>query len=254
MGLDKPFFIQYLNWMGNLFKGDMGTSYSTGKAVVSELLEHMPYTIALTCTSILVTLLISIPLGFISAIKENKFIDYLIRITTFIGNSMPNFLIAIILLLIFALKLRVLPVLSESGIQSIILPTLALSIVMISKYIRQIRAAIIEELNKEYVIGFYARGLKKSIIYKNILKNIMITVLTLVGLSIGSLLGGVVIIENIFVWPGLGSLALTAIKAKDYPLIQGYVVWMVLIFAIINFTIDLLYAVIDPRITKDGGQ
>lgn len=254
MGLDRPFLVQYFNWMLDLFKGDMGISYSTGKSVTYELIEHMPYTVALTISSIALTLLVSIPLGILTAIHKNKFIDYFIRVTTFVGNSLPNFFVALILLLIFALKLRILPVLSESGMMSIVLPTLALSISMISKYIRQIRAAVIEELDKGYVTGFYSRGIKKAIIYKNVLKNIMVTVLTLLGLSIGSLLGGAVIIENIFVWPGLGSLALNAIKLKDYPLIQGYVVWMVIIFVVINFIIDLLYAVIDPRITKDRGE
>ena len=199
MGLDKPFLVQYLNWMKNCLKGDFGISYSTGVSVKEELFKHLPYTITLTATAMAITILVSIPIGIIAAINKDKFIDYIIRTISFIGNSIPGFFLALILLLVFSLKLRWFPILSESGIKSIILPSITL-------------------------------------------------IITLVGLSIGSLMGGSAVIEAIFVWPGIGSLALNAIFNRDYPVIQGYVLWMAIIFVLINLITDLLYKFIDPRI------
>ena len=251
MGLDKPFINQYFRWLSSVIRGDLGTSYSTGIDVSEELKEHLPYTIILTISSILLTLIVAIPLGIISAVKKDKFIDYIIRWFTFIGNSIPGFFLAIILLLIFSLKFKLLPILSESGAKSIILPTITLSVSMISKYIRQIRAVVIEELEKDYVKGARSRGVKDSIIlYRNVLKNIMVIIITLTGLSIGSLMGGTAVVESIFVWPGIGSLVLTAISNRDYPIIQGYVLWMAFIFIIINLIADLLYKIFDPRIRE----
>ena len=249
MGLDKPVFQQYLNWMKNCLKGDFGISYSTGLSVKEELLNHLPYTITLTATAMAITILVSIPIGIISAVRKDKFIDYIIRTMSFIGNSVPGFFLALILLLVFSLKLRWFPILSESGFKSIILPSITLSIPMISKYIRQIRVVVIEELEKDYVKGARSRGINElGILYFNVLKNIMITIITLISLSIGSLMGGTAVIESIFVWPGIGSLALNAISNRDYPVIQGYVLWMAIIFVLVNLTTDLLYRVIDPRI------
>ena len=249
MGLDKPVFQQYLNWMKNCLKGDFGTSYSTGLSVKEELLNHLPYTIVLTASAMIITMIISIPLGIISAVRKDKFIDYIIRTMSFIGNSVPGFFLALILLLVFSLKLRWFPILSESGFKSIILPSITLVIPMISKYIRQIRVVVIEELEKDYVKGARSRGINElGILYFNVLKNIMITIITLISLSIGSLMGGTAVIESIFVWPGIGSLALNAISNRDYPVIQGYVLWMAIIFVLVNLTTDLLYRVIDPRI------
>ena len=249
MGLDKPFLVQYFNWLSKIVKGDFGTSYATGRSVLSELLEHLPYTIALATSAMFITLIISIPLGIIWAINKNKYINHIIRTLTFVGNSIPGFLLALMLLLVFSLKLKWLPVLSESGIKSIILPSITLSFAMTSKYIVQIRAVVIEEMEKGYVKGAKSRGIKDEVIlYKNVLKNIMITVVTLTGLSIGSLMGGTAVVESIFVWPGVGKLALTSIANRDYPVIQGYVLWMAAIFIIINLITDLLYKIIDPRV------
>lgn len=252
LGLNKSFIEQYTYWISNMLKGDMGTSYSTQRSVITELKEHMPYTIMLTLSSMIITLLISIPLGILCALKKNNLTDYIIRVCTFIGNSIPGFFVGLILLFIFALKLRILPVLSESGIKSIILPSVTLAISMSSRYIRQIREVVIEELDKDYVKGAYSRGVPQwKIIYRHVLRNILITVITLIGLSVGSLLGGSAIIENIFVWPGLGSLALNAVKARDYPLVQGYVMWTAIIFIIINLIVDFIYGILDPRTIKN---
>lgn len=252
LGLNKSFTEQYTYWVSNMLKGDMGKSYSTQRSVITELKEHMPYTIMLTLSSIIITLLISIPLGILCALKKNTITDYIIRVCTFIGNSIPGFFVGLILLFVFALKLRILPVLSESGMKSIILPSVTLAISMSSRYIRQIREVVMEELDKDYVKGAYSRGVPQwKIIYRHVLRNILITVITLIGLSVGSLLGGSAIVENIFVWPGLGSLALNAVKARDYPLVQGYVMWAAIIFIIINLIVDFIYGILDPRTIKN---
>lgn len=251
MGLDKPFFTQYITWVNNVMHGNLGNSYATGISVVEELKEHLPYTLKLTVSSMILTLVVSIPLGIISAVKKDKFTDSIISLFTFIGNSIPGFFLALILLLVFSLRLKWLPILSESGIKSLILPSITLSVAMISKYIRQIRSVVIDELEKGYVKGARSRGIKEStILYTNVLKNIMITVITLTGLSIGSLLGGTAVVESIFVWPGIGSLVLTAISNRDYPIIQGYVLWLAIIFMIVNLITDLLYRLFDPRVRE----
>ena len=251
MGLNQPFITQYLNWLKNIIHGDFGTSYASGRSVIVEMNEHLPYTIKLAGSAMIITLIVSIPLGILSAVKKDKFIDKFIRLFTFVGNSIPGFLLALILLLVFSLKLKLLPILSESGAKIIILPSVTLAFAMISKYIRQIRTAVIEELDKGYVKGARSRGIKESVIlYKDVLKNIMITVITLTGLSIGSLMGGTAVVESIFVWPGVGSLALSAIANRDYPIIQAYVLWMAVMFIIINLITDLLYKIIDPRVRE----
>lgn len=249
MGLDKPFIIQYFSWLNRVIHGDLGNSYATGVSVIEELKEHLPYTAVLAGTSIILTLIISIPLGIISAIKKDRLIDNIIRFFTFIGNSIPGFFLSLILLLVFSLRLKWLPILSESGIKSLILPSITLSVAMTSKYIRQIRSVVIDELEKDYVKGARSRGINERVIlYNNVLKNIMITVITLTGLSIGSLMGGTAVVESIFVWPGIGSVVLNAITNRDYPIIQGYVLWMAVIFIVVNLIADLLYRLFDPRV------
>ena len=249
MGLNRPFIIQYGTWMRNMLKGDMGTSYMTGRPVITELTVHMPYTIILTLSSIILTLAFSIPLGILAAIKHNRWVDYIIRFFTFIGTSIPSFFLSLLLIFVFALKMKLLPVLGKNDFRSLILPTITLSTSMASKYIRQVRAAILDELEKDYVMGARSRGIKENaILFKNVLKNAMLTIITLIGLSIGSLMGGTAIVESIFVWPGLGKLVVDAIAQRDYPLIQGYVIWMAIIFVIVNLLTDISYRILDPRV------
>lgn len=249
MGLDKPFINQYGVWMYNMLRGDMGISYMTGRPVITELTIHMPYTIILAVSSIVLTLVLSIPLGILAAIKHNRWVDYIIRFFTFIGTSIPSFFLSLLLIFVFALKMKLLPVLGKNDFRSLILPTITLSTSMASKYIRQVRAAILDELEKDYVMGARSRGIKENaILFKNVLKNAMLTIITLIGLSIGSLMGGTAIVESIFVWPGLGKLVVDAIAQRDYPLIQGYVIWMAIIFVIVNLLTDISYRILDPRV------
>ena len=250
LGLDKPFLVQYLAWVGGMMRGDMGVSYISGKDVFQTFISKLPATLLLTALSIAMTVVISIPLGVLTAVRHDKLTDNVLRFFSFVGNSLPNFFVALLLMQIFSIKLRILPVISKGlSIQSAMLPTLTLAIAMSAKYMRQVRAAVLEELNKDYVIGAKARGVRSSIIlWKSVLKSSMLTIITLLALSIGSLLGGTAIIESIFMWDGVGKLAVDAITMRDYPMIQAYVVWMAIIYVLVNLITDLLYHALDPRI------
>ena len=250
LGLDQPFLVQYGSWLKGLLTGDMGISYVSGKDVFGTFVSKLPATLLLTALSIGATVIISIPLGIWAAVKHDKFTDYFLRFFSFIGNSLPNFFVALLLMQLFSIKWKLLPVISGgTTVQSAILPTLTLAIAMSAKYMRQVRAAVLEELNKDYVLGAAARGVRRRVIlWKSVLKSAMLTILTLLALSIGSLLGGTAIIESIFMWDGVGKLAVDAITMRDYPLIQAYVVWMAIIYVMVNLVTDILYHVLDPRI------
>lgn len=250
LGLDKPFLQQYLSWLGGLLHGDMGISYISGRDVFRTFISKLPATLELTGLSVLATIVISIPLGILAAVKRDRITDYLLRFLSFIGNSMPGFFVALLLMQIVAIRLGWLPVISTgTSLKSAAMPVLTLAISMSSKYMRQVRAAVLDELNKEYVDGGRARGVKDStILIKSVLRAATLTIITLLALSIGSLLGGTAIIESIFMWDGVGKLAVDAITMRDYPLIQAYVVWMAIIYVLVNLVTDLLYHALDPRI------
>lgn len=249
LGLDKSIIIQYINWLKNFLKGDMGISYISKVDVFKTFMSKLPNTIYLTISSTILTVVISIPIGILAAINHNHIFDYMIRFFSFIGNSLPNFFVSLLLILFFCVKLKWFSVIGNGGVKSIILPTITLTISMSSKYIRQIRIAVLEELNKDYVIAAKARGIHNSIIlYKSVLKVIMITIVTLLTLSIGSLLGGAAIVESIFMWDGVGKLAIDSITMRDYPMIQLYIVWLSIIYVTINLISDIIYHILDPRV------
>lgn len=250
LGLDKPFLIQYFSWLGGMLTGDMGQSYVSGADVFTTFLSKLPATLLLTGLSIALTVIISIPLGIFSAMKQDKIPDLLLRFCSFIGNALPNFFVAMLLMQLFSIKLKLLPVISDGvNLKSALLPALTLAVSMSAKYMRQVRATVLEEWNKDYVQGAMARGIRKKIIlWKNVMKSSMLTIVTLLALSIGSLLGGTAIIESIFMWDGVGKLAVDAITMRDYPFIQAYVVWMAIIYVLVNLITDLMYHQLDPRI------
>ena len=251
LGLDQPIFIQYVNWLLSILSGNMGTSYLSGKDVSSLFFDKLPQTLYLTFSSILLTLLISLPLGILSAIKQNKIIDYIIRLFSFIGNSLPGFVVALILIYIFSVQLKLIPILIDNNFIGLILPSIALALPMSAKYIRQIRIVVIEQLHQDYVRCAKARCLKLStILIHSILKMITLPLLTLICLSIGSLLGGSAIIETIFRWDGVGKLAIDAINLRDYPIVLAYVFYLSLIYMFINLIADILYHYLDPRIKQ----
>lgn len=254
LGLDKPFVVQYFTWLGNLLRGDMGTSYVSNKPVFSTFVSKLPATLLLTAVSILLTVLISIPLGIWSAVKQNTATDYVIRTASFIGNSLPNFFVSLLLMYLFAIRLGWFPVISGGiSLQSVTLPALTLAIAMSAKYLRQVRATVLDELSKDYVLGARARGVKFSTtLIKSVMKASLVTIITLLTLSIGSLLGGTAIVESIFMWDGVGKLAVDAINMRDYPIIQAYVMWMAIIYVVVNLITDLSYHFLDPRIRLGG--
>lgn len=250
LGLDRPFFVQYFSWLKHVLMGDMGISYVTGKSVFSTFISKLPATLLLTAVTILFTIVISIPLGILTAVRKNQWVDKFVRLLSFIGNSLPNFFVALLLMYFLSIQLKIFPVISSgTSLNAVILPALTLTIAMASKYIRQVRSVVLDELDKAYVIGGKARGIKAHVtLMRSVLKSSMVTIITLLSLSIGSLLGGTAIVESIFMWDGVGKLAVDAIQMRDYPIIQAYVLWMALIYVFVNLITDLSYAVLDPRI------
>lgn len=251
MGLNQPFIMQYINWLVACLHGDFGVSYtiSAGKPVASLLLMRLWPTIKLALLALVIMLVFSVPLGILSAIHQNKPIDYIVRGITFFGVSVPGFWVGLILIMIFAVNLKLVPAVSSGGdLRSLILPACTLAFAMTAKYTRQVRTAVLEELHQDYVIGARARGVsERKIIWGNVLPNSMLPLITLLGLSMGSLLGGTAIVEVIFTYPGMGNLAVNAITGLDYPVVQAYVLWVALIYMVINLVVDISYNFIDPR-------
>ncbi len=249
MGLDRPLPIQYGDWLMRFLHGDMGISYRSDRPVAAMLLQALPYTLAIAASAMLLTLLISLPLGIAIAAYQNSALDCIVRFLTFIGNAVPSFIVGILLMFLFSYQLGWIPVLAGNSPVGMVLPTAALALIMSARYIRQIRAATLDELAKDYIIGLRARGItERRILFGNVLKNIMGIVVTLTAISVGSLLGGVVIIETLFSRPGVGSLLMTAINSRDYPVIQAAVVWMVLAYFVVNLLADLSYRRFNPRV------
>ncbi|WP_459478929.1 nickel ABC transporter permease [Clostridium saccharoperbutylacetonicum] len=254
LGLNKPFFVQYWNWLINVLGGDFGTSYKYSKPVLDLILIALPATFKLAGITLLMTLIIAVPIGILSAVHRNKLLDNIIRGISFLGISLPAPWIAVILMYIFALKLKLLPVMGNANWTSIILPSASMTILLASRYIRQVRVYILEEISQEYVIGAKARGVNDTtVLLKHVLRSTLVPIITQLGLSFGILLGGAVIIETIFSWPGVGKLAIEAIFTRDYPLIQGYVVWMTIIYMLINMLVDISYYFLDPRMRSEKG-
>lgn len=256
LGLDKPFLEQYFIWLGNLLQGDMGVSYLTGLDVFDTFLSKLPATLLLTVLAVGLTVVISIPLGVLAAVRKDRWTDRLVRAASFIGNSSPNFFTALLLMYVFAIRLGWLPVLSQ-GVNpaAAALPTLTLAIAMSAKYLRQVRATVLDELGKPYVEGARARGVlfTRTLVF-SVMRACLVTILTLLSLSIGSLLGGTAIVESIFLWDGVGKLAVDAIRMRDYPMIQAYVMWMAVIYVLVNLVADLSYRLLDPRIRLQERQ
>ena len=256
LGLDKPFLTQYAVWLGKLLRGDMGNSYVSGKPVFATFISKLPATLLLTAVSIFMTIIISVPLGVLAAVKQNCVTDYVIRFFSFIGNSLPNFFVSLILMYVLAIRLRWFPVIAkEVSLKSVAMPAITLAIAMSAKYLRQVRATVLDELSKDYVAGARARGIRFSVtLWRSVMKASLVTILTLLMLSVGNLLGGTAIVESIFMWDGVGKMAVDAISMRDYPIIQAYVMWMAIIYVAVNLLTDLSYRFLDPRIRLGGDE
>ena len=249
MGLNDPFFTQYFRWLGNCLHGDFGESFSFGRPVAELLSARLWPTLKLTLCSMVLMIVISVPLGMLSAVYKGSWIDNLVRGFTFLGISLPNFWVGLMLMLVFCVWVHWLPVICSGGdFKSMILSSVTLAIAMSSKYTRQVRTAILEELSQDYVTGARARGVAEwKILWLNVFPNSLFPLITMLGLSVGSLLGGTSVVEVIFSYPGLGNMAVTAITSCDYYLIQGYVLWLALIYMAINLVVDISYNFVDPR-------
>ncbi|MBU5355291.1 ABC transporter permease [Paenibacillus barcinonensis] len=252
LGLDQPFLVRYGTWLAQVVTGDFGTSYKYGRPVLDVLMARLPATLWLTGSAMLLVILISFPLGILAAVHRNRLLDAVIRLFSFAGLSMPGFWLGMLLMLVFGVQLKLLPVMGSSGWTSLILPAVTLAIPLIAQYSRQIRVVLLEETGQNYVVGARARGVKESIImWRHILPNAMLPIVTLLGMTTGALLGGAAIVESLFVWPGVGQMAVDAIFTRDYPLIQGYVMWMAIIYVTLNLLVDMWTHLRDPRIQLD---
>lgn len=249
MGYNDNFVKQYVRWSKKVLKGDFGISTRYGVPVKDEIKKRVPKTLALTGTSVLITILVSLPFGIMSAHYKNKWIDQMVRFFSFLGISIPSFWLGLMLMYVFSVKFKLLPIIGGDGIKSLILPSITLSAWLISVYVRRIRTCILEEINKDYVVGLKSKGISYyKIMIFHILPNSLLTIITMFGMSIGAILGGTTIIETVFEYRGLGKMAADAITNRDYFLMQGYVIWTGIIFVTINLLVDILSKFIDPRI------
>jgi len=252
MGLNQPVIVRYFDWLKNALHGDLGMSFHDGEPVMRQLTRKLPNTLKLAFGSLALVIVISLPLGVLSALYHHRWPDYLIRFLTFGGISMPNFWLGLLLTYVFAVKLGWLNVISDNSFKGMILPMMTLVIPLASAYIRQIRTAVLEEMHQSYVIGARARGMNdKEILLEYILPHCIAPIITLLGMSIGHLLGGTAIVETIFSYQGIGSMVVDAIRVRDYPVIQGYVIWMAVIYVLVNLLADIFCYWQNPR-TRRG--
>lgn len=247
MGLNDPFWIQYFRWLGGVIRGDLGKSFRDGFNVSEKLLSAGGKTLVLTGVSLGLSLLLAIPLGVLSAVKKGKLWDRLLSVFSFLGNSIPNFLLAALLLYVFCVRLKWLPVLAKDTFQGLLLPVLSLTLPQTAALTRQVRAELLEQFEKAYGKGAAVRGVKSRYHLGAALYNALPTLLAAVALSAGTLLGGSVVVETMFSWPGLGKLAMDAISARDYPVVQGFVLFTGTAYVLLNLGADLLAEKLDPR-------
>lgn len=251
MGLNRPFLVQYAHWCRSILQGDMGTSYKDGTPVVNKLWKGMKYTSVLAVSAFAIAILISVPVGIYAAVRRGRPSDRLIRLLCFGGNAVPGFLLSILLIYFFCIRINFFPVVARANVQGLILPSLSLAIPLTSRLIRQVRAAVLEQLSSEYVMAARMRGVREQyILFKNVLHNAMISIVTVAGLSVGVLLGGSVVIESIFLWPGIGKVVMDSITARDYPVIQGFAIIMAITYVMVNLMTDISYRLLDPRVKE----
>lgn len=254
LGLDKPLLFRYATYMGNLFRGDLGTSYRNQLSVAEQVWDKFPNTALLAIAGILVALMIGIPVGILSAKKQYTFMDNSSMVLSLIGVSMPNFWLGLLLSLLFALKLGWLPSQGMGSgfwglLRSLVLPAITLGTGVAATVVRMTRSSMLEVIRQDYISTARAKGItEKQVTNKHMLKNALIPIVTAVGLQFGHLLGGAMLTETIFSWPGLGRLMVDSITSKDIPMVLGAVIFMAVMFSFVNLLVDILYAFLDPRI------
>jgi len=256
LGLDQPLYLQYVKFLGNLLRGDLGRSLVTRQPVLLEILLPLPYTIHLALSGVLISLILGIPVGVISAVRRNTFLDYFMRATSISGISVPVFLLAIILMWIFSYHLRWFPIIGAgepsswwSILYHLVLPATTIGISMAVLIMRLTRSCMLEVLSQDYVRTARAKGLaEKAVILFHALKNALLPIVTVVGLSMGQLLGGAILTETVFARQGVGKLLIDSIFARDYPQVQGTVLFFACAVIFVNVVVDIIYRFLDPRI------
>lgn len=249
MGFDRPWLIQYGDFLWNAVRGDLGKSFYHGRPNMDLILETMPATIELALSAFVITVVVALPIGILSATKRNSLLDRASMSLALLAQSVPVFWLGLILIMIFGVKLMWFPISGRGTIRHLVLPAIALGAFSTARNARMIRSCLLEVLNDDYIRTARSKGVEeKIVIYKHALKNAMIPVITLLGMQFGFLLGGAVITETIFAWPGIGRLTVQAINTKDIPLVQASVITLASIFVVINLLIDLTYTLLDPRV------
>jgi len=253
LGLDLPLAAQYLKFLKGIATGDLGESYFFRRPVAEVIAERVPATLELAVASLFVAGIIALPLGILAALREGTALDALSMLFALIGVSMPNFWLGPLLIILFSIKLGWFPVSGRSGLGSLVLPALTLGTALAALLSRMTRSSLLEVLGEEYLTVARAKGLpERRVILKHALRNALIPIVTVLGLQFGALLSGAIITENVFSWPGIGTLLITAVEARDYPLVQGCVLFISIVYVAVNLAVDLLYGFIDPRIRYGG--
>lgn len=249
LGLDRPLIEQYLTWLWDAMRLDFGVSYVTRRPVLDEFLYYLPATMQLAAVALLVTLAVSLPLGIWAARHPDRLPDQIVRGIAFIGVSMPNFWLGFLLMIVFSVWLGLLPPLGKGGVAHMLMPVVAVSLMSLSINARMLRTSMLEAGGQRHVLYARLRGLSDGAVTRNhILRNALLPIVTATGMHVGELIGGTLVVENIFGWPGLGRYAVSAIYNRDFPVLQCFVLMMTLIFVLCNLVIDIFYAWLDPRI------
>lgn len=252
LGLNQPVVWQYIDWLGGILQWDFGRSFTTGRPVIQEIWYRFPATLELALAGVVVMFCLSFPAGIISAVFKNTYLDHLGRFLALVGASFPSYWLGLLLIYFFGVQNSLLPVMGRGTGRHLILPAFTLGLGMAAVYARLLRANLLEVLNQDYIRTARAKGLsEKAVVLKHALKNALLPVITAFGVNFGYLLGGTVIIETIFNWPGLGKFVVEAIFNRDYPVLQAYVLFMALVFVTINTLVDIIYGVLDPRIASE---
>ncbi|MCQ8780685.1 ABC transporter permease [Mangrovibrevibacter kandeliae] len=249
LGVDRPFVAQYLDFLGGVLHGDLGLTFFGKTSVNALIAQALPATLLLAFLSLGLSLLISIPLGIHAAVHRGSWSDQTVRLLSLVGLSFPNFWLAMMFVLIFAITLHWLPTSGFFGASSLVMPAATLGLILCAINVRLVRGAMLETLSTQYILVARSKGLaERLVLYKHALRNCLIPILTYVGLQFGDLIGGVVIVEKVFNWPGMGSLAFDAISARDYPVIQGVVLVLATLIVLVNLAVDIAYGLVDPRV------
>jgi len=253
LGLNQPLYVQYGRFMAGIVQGDLGGSYFYRRPVVQVIAERAPATVELALAAFIVAGLIAIPLGIIAAMREGTAVDNAAVLFSLVGVSLPNFWLGPLLIILFSIKLGWLPVSGRAGVASLVLPAITLGAAFAAILSRMTRASLLERLGEDYLMVARAKGLPEwKVILKHALRNALIPIITVMGLQIGALLSGAIITENVFSWPGIGTLLINAIEARDYPLVQGCILFISLSYVLVNLLTDLFYGWADPRIRLKG--